>query len=328
MRSSFLRFVAAVSTALFGMFAVPAAWGQGFPNSPIRIIVPAAAAGFTDVLARFVSQALSANIGQAVIVENKPGANGIIGVEYAAKSPPNGYTLLLGYTATMAINPALFGNKLPYDPVKDFAPIVMVASIPFVLATHSSVPAKTIKEIVALGKSKSGQLNYGSAGVGSFGHLSMELFKTSTGSDFTHVPYKGNGPAFAALLANEVQVMMVDVPSALPSIKNGRLHAIAVTSSKRNPLLPDVPTIVEAGLTGFESNVVFGFVAPAGTPKDIIRWLNAEMVKILKDPAFTQRFHTMSTEILYSTPEEYGEHIKAEIAKWTKVVKTSGIKPE
>lgn len=328
MRPSFLRFVAAVSTALFGIFAVPAAWGQGFPNSPIRIVVPAAAAGFTDVLARFVSQALSANIGQAVIVENKPGANGIIGVEYVAKSPPNGYTLLLGYTATMAINPALFGNKLPYDPVKDFAPIVMVASIPFVLATHSSVPAKTIKEIIALGKSKSGQLNYGSAGVGSFGHLSMELFKSSTGSDFTHVPYKGNGPAFAALLANEVQVMMVDVPSALPSIKNGRLHAIAVTSSKRNPLLPDVPTIVDSGLTGFESNVVFGFVAPAGTPKDIIRWLNAEMVKILKDPAFTQRFQTMSTEILSSTPEEYGEHIKAEIAKWTKVVKTSGIKPE
>lgn len=324
----FIRFIVAASgVTLLGAASLSTAWAQAYPAKPIRIIVPAAAGGFTDIVGRVVGQKLSEQVGQPVVIDNKLGANGIIGMEAAAKSTPDGYTLVVGYTATLAINPSLY-SKLPYDPVKDFAPITTALSLPLVLIAHPSVPAKNLKELIALGKAKPGQLNYGTAGVGSTGHLTMELFKTLTGADFTHVPYKGNALAYADLLGGQVQLMFGDVPGSLPYIKAGRINAFAITSTKRSPAAPDIPTVTEAGLAGFEPQLMFGFLAPAGTPKDIVARLNAEIVKILKDPAFVQRFAAQDADTVYGTPQEYAEYIKAEISKWAKVVKASGAKAD
>ncbi len=328
MHSRLIRFIiAATGTILLGTVSSPAAWAQAYPSKPIRIIVPAAAGGITDILGRAVGQKLSEQIGQPVVIDNKPGANGIIGMEAAAKAAPDGHTLVVGYTATLAINPGLY-SKLPYDPVKDFAPITPALSLSLVLIAHPSVPAKNLKELIALGKAKPGQLNYGTAGIGATGHLAMELFKTLTGADFTHVPYKGNAPAYTDLLAGQVQLMFADVPGSLGYIKANRVHAFAITSPKRSPMIPDIPTVTEAGLTGFEPNIVFGFLAPAGTPKDIVTRLNTEIIKVLKDPAFGQRFAAQAADVVHSSPEEYAGYIKAEIPKWTKVVKASGAKAD
>lgn len=305
----------------------PSALAQGYPNKPIRIIVPATAGGLTDTVGRAMAPRLSEVLGQPVIVDNKAGANGIIGMEALAKAAPDGYTLGVGYSATLSINPGLY-SKLPYDAARDYAPITAAVSLPLALIAHPSVPAKNLAELIALGKSHPGKYAYGSAGIGATGHLSMELFKTLTGLNFTHVPYKGNAPAYADLLAGQVQLMFGDVPSALAYVKAGRVRAFAITSQQRSPLMPDVPTVREAGLSGFESTILFGFIAPAGVPQDIIQRLNGEIVKILREPAFTQRFAAQAVDIVPTTPEGYGELIRRETAQWAQVIKSSGAKAD
>ncbi|HMM72802.1 MAG TPA: tripartite tricarboxylate transporter substrate binding protein [Rhodocyclaceae bacterium] len=319
----FVRGCLGVVLALSATMAV----AQGYPNKPIRVIVPAAAGGITDVIGRAMAQRLSEVLGQSVVVENKAGANGIIGMEALAKAAPDGYTIGVGYSATLSINPGLY-SKLPYDVAKDYAPITAAISLPLILIAHPSFPAKNLSELIAVGRSQPGKYSYGTAGVGATGHLSMELFKTLTGVDFTHVPYKGNAPAYADLLAGQVQLMFGDVPSALTYLKAGRIHAYAITTQQRSPLAPEVPTVREAGLSGFESNIVFGFIAPAGVPKDIIQRLNTEMVKILREPAFAQRFAAQAVEMVPTTPEGYAELIRTETAKWARVIKASGAKAD
>jgi tripartite-type tricarboxylate transporter receptor subunit TctC len=305
----------------------PTAFAQSYPTRPVHIIVPAAPGGMSDVITRTVGQRLTEALGQPVVVDNRVGANGIIGMEAAARAAPDGYTLVLGYTATMAINPGLY-PKLPYDPVKDFAPIASTFAMPLVLVTHPSVPASNFAELVALGKAQPGQYAYGSAGGGSSGHMSMELFRTTTGANFTHVPYKGNAPAFADRLAGHVQHMLGDVPSALPQVKAGKIRAHAVTSRERIALMPDVPTVRELGLPGYEAGIVFGFLAPAGTPRDIVLRLNKEIVAIVNEPAIKERFAAQSAQAQPSSPEGYADTIAAELSKWGRVVKASGARAE
>lgn len=312
---------------MLGIVAPMSVLAQGYPNKPIRIIVPATAGGLTDIVGRAMAPRLSEVLGQPVIIDNKAGANGIIGMEALAKSAPDGYTLGVGYSATLSINPGLY-SKLPYDATRDYAPITAAVSLPLVLIAHPSVPANNLGELIALGKRHPGKYAYGSAGIGATGHLSMELFKTLTGVNFTHVPYKGNAPAYTDLLAGQMQLMFGDVPSALPYVKAGRVRAFAITSHQRNPLLPDVPTVREAGLSGFESTIVFGFIAPAGVPQDIVQRLNSEMVKILREPAFAQRFAAQAVDIVPTTPEGYGELIRRETAQWAQVIKSSGAKAD
>lgn len=312
---------------MLGIVAPLSVLAQGYPNKPIRIIVPATAGGLTDIVGRAMAPRLSEVLGQPVIIDNKAGANGIIGMEALAKAAPDGYTLGVGYSATLSINPGLY-SKLPYDAARDYAPITAAVSLPLVLIAHPSVPASNLGELIALGKRHPGKYAYGSAGIGATGHLSMELFKTLTGVDFTHVPYKGNAPAYTDLLAGQMQLMFGDVPSALPYVKAGRVRAFAITSQQRNPQLPDVPTVREAGLSGFESTIVFGFIAPSGVPQDIVQRLNGEMVKILREPAFVQRFAAQAVDIVPTTPEGYGELIRRETAQWAQVIKSSGAKAD
>lgn len=303
------------------------ALAQGYPSRPIRMIVPATAGGLTDIIGRAMGQRLSEALGQPVVIDNKAGANGIIGMEALARAAPDGYTLGVGYSATLSINPGLY-TKLPYDAARDYAPITAAISLPLVLIAHPSVPAKNLSELIALGKSQPGKLAYGSAGIGATGHLSMELFKTLAGVNFIHVPYKGNAPAYTDLLAGQVQLMFADVPGALNYVKAGRVRAFAITSEQRSPLLPDVPTVREAGMSGFESTIVFGFIAPAGVPQDIVRRLNTEMVTILREPAFAQQFAAQAAEVVPTTPEGYADLIRRETAKWAQVIKASGAKAE
>lgn len=312
---------------LLAALAPLSALAQGYPSRPIRIIVPATAGGLTDIIGRAMGQRLSEAVGQPVVIDNKAGANGIIGMEALAKAAPDGYTLGVGYSATLSINPGLY-TKLPYDAAKDYAPITAAISLPLMIIAHPSVPAKSLSELIALGKSQPGKLAYGSAGIGATGHLSMELFKTLTGVDFTHVPYKGNAPAYADLLAGQVQLMFGDVPGSMAYVKAGRVRAFAITSEQRSALLPEVPTVREAGLSGFESTIVFGFIAPAGVPQDIIRRLNSEMVKVLREPAFVQQFADKAAEVVPTTPEGYAELIRRETAKWAQVIKASGAKAD
>ena len=325
----FIRFIVAASGAtLLGVASLSStAWAQAYPSKLIRIIVPHPAGGIADIISRAVGKKLAEQVGQPVIIENIVGANGIKGMGVAAKAAADGYTLVEGYTATLAINPSLYSN-VPYDPIKDFAPITPAVSLPLVLTVNRSVSAKDLKELIALSKAKPDQFFYGTAGVGSTAHLAMELLKTSTGAKFTHVPYKGNPPVYAALLAGEVQLAFGDVPTSLGLIKAGRIKAFAITTPKRSPLLPDVPTMTEAGFPEFNVNLVFGFLAPAGTPRDIVARLNTEIGKVLEDPAFRQLFADQAADVVHSSPEEYAEYIKVELSKWAKAIKASGAKAD
>jgi len=254
-------------------------------------------------------------------------AGGNIAASAAAKAPPDGYTLFFGAAGPLAVNPSLY-EKLPFDPVKDFAPIGLVGLMPLLLTVPTSLDVHSLKDLIALAKAKPGQLNYASSGIGGTTHLAMERLKSQSGVNITHVPYKGNAPAYADLLAGQVQLMFGDVPSALPYVKAGRVRAFAITSQQRSPLMPDVPTVREAGLSGFESTILFGFIAPAGVPQDIIQRLNGEIVKILREPAFTQRFAAQAVDIVPTTPEGYGELIRRETAQWAQVIKSSGAKAD
>lgn len=295
---------------------------QRYPNQAVRLVVPFAPVGSTDVLGRLVAQRLSKGIGQNVVVENRAGGGTNIGAEYVARATPDGYTLLMT-TTTQAINVALY-PKLDYDLVKDFAPVAPIATSPSVLVVHPSVPVKTVKELIALAKSKPGVLTYASSGSGSTAHLAGELFKMSAGIDLIHIPYKGAGPAQVDLIGGHVHSMFGFTAGVLPHLKAGKLRALGVTSSRRLPDMPDLPTVAEAGVPGYEVSVWYGVLAPAGTPADIVSLLNAEVAKSVKD--LTPRFAELGAYPLSSTPAEFGKFIQDEIRKWGPVVKKSGAK--
>jgi tripartite-type tricarboxylate transporter receptor subunit TctC len=310
--------------AMFACIAL-GAFAQSYPSRTIRLVVPFPAGGTTDILAREVAQKLTEVLGQAVVVDNRPGAAGNIGSDLVAKSAPDGYTLLMGTVGTHAINPSLY-SKMPYDHVKDFAPVVLVAGVPNVLVVNPTLPVNSVADLIKLAKDKPGQINFASSGSGTSIHLSGELFKTMAGVDMTHVPYKGSSPALTDLIGGQVQIMFDNLPSALPQIKGGRLRAIAVTSLKRAPVLPDIPTINESGLPGFEASSWFGVLAPAGTPVAIVARINTEVNKWLQSAEAREKLLGQGAEAAGGSPERFANHIRAESEKWAKVVKASGAK--
>jgi tripartite-type tricarboxylate transporter receptor subunit TctC len=315
--------------AILANLAIPigANAADPYPTKPIKMIVGFNAGGATDIIARIVSQKLSESLGQVIVVENRPGATGIIGSEVVAKSPPDGYTLLMVTAGTHAINSSLY-KDLPYDPVKDFVHINFIATAPNILIVNNSVPARNVKELINLAKGKPGQLTFASAGSGSTIHLSGEMFKSMANVDLTHIPYKGSSQAMTDLLGERVTMMFDSISSAVPRIKTNKVQPLAVTSAKRSLALPDVPTIAEAGVPGYESTAWFGVVAAANTPKEIVTKLNVEMNKVLAIPEVRERLLALGTEPVGGTPEQFTAHIKSEVIKWKKVIEDSGIKPD
>jgi tripartite-type tricarboxylate transporter receptor subunit TctC len=303
------------------------AWSQEYPNRPVRIIVPYAAGGGSDVTARIVAPHLSGYLGQPVIVDNRPGASGLLGHDLGAKATPDGYTLLWCTIGPMAVNVSL-RKKLPYDPVRDFEPITLTADSLQALVVHPSLPARSVKEFIALAKTQPGKLNYGSSGNGGALHLAAALFDLRAGTSMVHVPYKGGAPAIADLAGGHIQVMFATLVTALPHIGAGKFRALAVTTSKRAPMVPDLPTIAEAGLPGYEASNWYGIVAPAGTPRSIVTRLNREIVAILNMKEVTDTFFKQGQVALPVTPQEFRSYIKSEIAKWSEVVKRAGLKYE
>ena len=317
---------ALASAALLGtglLASVPAAAQAAYPNRTITIVVPFAAGGTTDILARIVGQALTAELGQTVIVDNRAGAGGNIGGQVVARSAADGYTLFMGTVGTHAINAALY-KKMPFDPVKDFAPLTRVANVPNLLVANPAQPFKTVKELIAYAKSHPGQLNFASAGNGSSIHLSGELFKSMAKVDMQHVPYKGSAPAVTDLLGNQVAIMFDNMPSAIQHVRAGKLRAIAVTTAKRSPELPDVPTIAEAGVPGYEATSWFGLFAPAATPPAVVARLNTAIVKVLAKPEVKKQINEQGAEVYSETPQQFAAFIQKESVKWSKVVKDSG----
>jgi tripartite-type tricarboxylate transporter receptor subunit TctC len=305
--------------------ALPAL-AQSYPSKPIRIVVPYPPGGFNDTLGRTLAAKFQESWGQPAIVENKPGANTLIGSDHVAKSAPDGYTLLV-VAFPFAVTPSLIRN-MPYDTVRDFAPIVLAASSPNLLVVNPQAPVHSVQELIAAAKAKPDGFSYASTGNGSSNHISMELFKSLAGVRIVHIPYKGSAPAVTDLLGGQVQVMFDNVPNVLPHVKAGKLRALATSGSRRSPLAPDVPTVAEAGVPGYEVNVWFGLVAPAGTPREIVQKLNAEVLKILAMPDVRERFQSQGVEPVGSTPEQFGEHIRGQMAKWAKVVQDAGVKAE
>src|SRR3954469_14929043 len=294
----------------------------GYPDKPIRMLVGFAAGGGTDTTARAIGMPLSEALGQQVIVDNRPGAAGNIAADIAAHSVPDGYTILMGTIAAFAINPSLYA-KLPFDPIKSFEPISLVVSSMNVLVVHPSVAAKSVKELIALAKSQPGKLSYGSSGVGGAGHLAGVLFDQLAGTQMTHVPYKGGAPAMIGLVGGEVNMVFATAETAIPQVKANKIRALGVTTAKRSALVPDLPTIAESGLTGYEANNWYGLVAPAKTPPAIIERLNREVVKALNMPNVKEQLFRSGLDASPSTPKEFGAYIKSEMAKWSKVVKAS-----
>jgi tripartite-type tricarboxylate transporter receptor subunit TctC len=317
-----LRYLA--STLLVCLPLVAAAQASDFPNKAIRIVVPFPPGGATDAAARLVAVKMAEHWGQPVLVDNRAGAGGNVGSELVAKSPADGYTLVMGVTGSHAINTSLY-SKMPYDPVADFVAISQVAVVPNVLVVHPSVPAKNLAELMALAKKEPGKLNYASLGNGTAAHLGMEMLKSEAGVDITHVPYKGSAPAVSDLLAGQVQMMVDGLPSALPHVKAGKLRAIAITSLHRAPSLPDLPTIAET-YPGFYADAWSGLFAPKGTPQPVVDKLSAEVQRILKLPEVREKLAALGAEPVGSTQAEFAAHVKKEIDKWAKVVKTSGAK--
>ena len=296
---------------------------QSYPNRPIRLISPFAPGGGNDMISRTIAQALGKNLGQSVVVDNRPGANTIIGMELVAKAAPDGYTLIMT-GSTVAINAAL-NPRLPYDSLRDFAPVSQVATTPLLVAVHPSVPAASVKELIALAKAKPGQLNFPSAGVGNISHLAGELFNVTAGVNLVHVPYKGTAPATADLLAGRVSVVFNSAFATLPYVKSGRLRALAVTGRARSSLLPAVPTVIESGLRGYEAGTWYGVLAPAATPSTVIERLHAEIVKALSMDDVRHRLIEEFLDPVGNTPQEFSAMIKNEISKWLRVVKSAGI---
>jgi tripartite-type tricarboxylate transporter receptor subunit TctC len=309
--------------------AIPAlpASAQGYPDKPIRLIVPFPPSGGTDIVARTVAPHLSAALGRQIVIDNRPGAGGTIGSEMAAKAPNDGYTLLMATSSTHAVAPKL-NPKLPYDPLKDFVPIVNLNIGPNILVVTADLPVKTVKELIAYGKANPGKLTFASSGTGSVYHLTGEMFKTMAGVDMVHIPYKGSAQAYPDLISGQVSLMFDGTTSVMPHVKSGKLRALAITSARRNPTLPDLPTVAEAGVPGFESTLWIGLFAPAGTPKEIVARLNAEMNKVLTRSDVREAFRLQGTDPLGGSSEQFAAQIKADLARWGKVIKDANVKPE
>lgn len=321
------RWTQALVGILIG-FAALAAAAQGYPAKAVHVVVPYPAGGYYDLLARVIGGKLQEILGQPFVVENRVGANGIIGTDYTAKAAPDGYTIMMGGIGPHGINPSIYA-KLPYNPVRDFAPIIHVANAPNVLVVHPSVPVRSVSELIALAKAKPGALTFSSAGIGSSQHLSGEMLKMIAGVNMTHVPYKGSAPGVTAALAGEVTMMFATMADVVEHIRGNKLRALAVTGATRIAALPELPTMVEAGVPGYEATAWFGMVAPAAVPRDIIVKLNQEAGRILQMPDVLARISQQgSAEIVGGTPEQFGEFIRAEGVKWSKVVKEAGIKSE
>ena len=300
------------------------ALAQTYPSKPIRTIVAYTPAGTTDILARVVGQKMSESFGQPVIVDNLPGVNGNIGTDVAAKATADGHTLLMVTAGTHGINPSLY-RKLPWDAVKDFAPISLVANVPNILVVNNSVPVKSVKDFIAHLKASPDKFNYGTPGNGSTGHLSMEMFKAMTGTRIQHIPYKGSAGVLADVIGGQIAATIDNLPPYLPQVKSGKIRGLAVTSIKRSPVVPDIPTIAETAVTGYSAGSWFGLVAPAGTPKPVIDKLALETQRILKLPDVAERVAGLGAEAAGGTPEQFAGHIKTEIAKWAKVIKDANV---
>ena len=324
-----LRLRYAVLLGSLVALALPAAQAQAqkdYPEKPIRMIVPFAPGGSNDIMGRLVAAKFTENMGQQVVVDNRPGASGIIGTDLAAKAAPDGYTVLV-MSLTFTVNPSI-RSKLPYDTDKDLVPVTVIASAPLILVVHPSLPVKSVREFIAYAKANPGKLNFGSGGPGSTPHLAGEMLKTMAGLQMTHIPYKGGGPALADLVGGQIQLMLENIPSTLPFVKSEKLRVLAVTSKRRSPTVLDVPTLDEAGLKGYELTGWNGLFVPRGTPRAIVNRLHAETVKALAAPDVRQRLAAMSAEPGGEPPETFAAFVKAEIRKWAKIVKEAGLKVE
>jgi tripartite-type tricarboxylate transporter receptor subunit TctC len=317
------RSIAILGSAIF-LTSSPAL-AEVYPDNPVRVVVAYAPGGGADIIARLISQKLSERLGQQFVIFNSSGAGGAIGAGVAAHAKPDGYTLLLGQTAEMAILPNLMSN-LQYDPVKDFAPIAQVTAYPYVIAVNKDLPVHSLQELIAYARAHPGELNYGTPGIGSSAHLAVELFAHHVGIKLTHVPFRGSGPAIVATISNVVQVIFGDAASTTPQVAAGQLRALAVTASKRSPKLPDVPTVAEAGVSGYEVAAWHGYFAPVGVKPEIIEKLNHEINEILKDPAMRDRLAQEGIEAVGGTPDAFAAHLKDELTKWGTIAKEAGIK--
>jgi tripartite-type tricarboxylate transporter receptor subunit TctC len=312
-------------SAIAVLATLSSAGAQDYPNRPITLVVPFPPGGSTSIVARIIGEKMSESLGQQIVIDNRGGAGGTIGSRAVAKSMPDGYTLLLGYTGTLAIGPTLYPN-VGYDPRKDFAPIGMIGHAPNSLVVHPSFPAKTVKELIDYAKANPGKVQFGSAGVGTVSHVSGEYFATAAGLTLAHVPYRGTGPALADLLGGHIPMAFAPIPATHANIESGKLRGLAVTSAKRSSLVPDLPTIAEAGIAGFEASLYYGLVAPPGTPRPIIDRLNKELRAALASDDVRKRLATDGAEPTSGSPEDYATHIDQDEKKWSQVVKTSGAK--
>lgn len=321
-----VRSIACIVGAVAMAAAASAAPAEVYPNRPIRFIVPYAPGGGTDLTTRLIAQRLSESFKRQVVVDNRPGGASNIGTEIAARANPDGYTL---FTAGIShsVNPSLF-KKLPFDPIKDFDPVSLVATVPLIVVVHPSVAATSIKDLIGLAKAKPGVLNYASGGVGTGNHVAGELFNYMAGVKLVHIPYKGGGPALADLVAGHVQVLFNTMTSTTPFVKSGRLRALAVTGKERSPSMPELPTVAEAGVPGFDVGAWFGVMVPAGTPRNIIALLNAEIVRITRLPEALEQFAAQGAEPVGSTAEGFSRHLRSEIDKWAKVAKAAGLQAQ
>ena len=320
-----LRDAAAATATILALVAPQDVHAQTYPTRPVTIIVPSTAGGGTDIISRLIGEQLSNQLGQTFVVENRPGAGLVVGTAAAAKAAPDGYTLLTGLNGSMAVNPSLF-SKLSYDPVRDFTPVAMLADYPFLVVVNNDLPAKSIKELIALAKSKPGQINYASAGNGTGQHLSTELFKMMTGTNLTHVAYRGAQPAYLDVISGRVPVFFDNMSGAMSLVKGGKVRAIAITSKQRSALMPDVPTVAESGVPGFEYHTWFGLWAPENTPRPIVERLHAEVRKALDDPKVRDRVAATAGVPSKMPLADIEPFLKAEIVKWAEVVKRAGIK--
>ena len=317
----------AIAVALLAMGASSVALAQAYPSKPIRLVCPFPPGGAVDIASRAIAAELSKTLGQPVNVENKPGAGGNVGLADAARAPADGYTLFMTTSGIQAINPALYA-KMPVDPNKELAPVIAVVSLNNVLVAHPSVTINSVKDLITMAKASPGKLTYASSGNGTSIHMSGEMFKHLAGVDMVHIPYKGSAPALTDLLGGQVQLMFDNIPSSLPHIKTGKLRAFATTGAKRDPALPDLPTIAESGVAGYESGVWFGITVPTGTPKDVIAKINAEAAKGLKAESFVKRMTDLGYIVMGGTPEQMAQMNRAEVARWGPIVKASGAKIE
>lgn len=314
-----------IASTLGLIFVASSVWGQAWPNRPIRLIVPFPAGGSTDVVARLIAEKISTPLGQPVVVDNRAGGGGTTGSDVAAKSLADGYTLLMGTSSTHAIAPSLY-PKLNYDPVKDFAPITLLGTATILMVVHPTVPSKTVAEFITLAKSKPGQLMYGSTGNGSVSHLTAEYFKSNAGIDMQHIPYKGDAPMTLDLVAGRVQVAFGTAVAFLPHVQSGKLNALAITDAKSSPVAPRLPTVAASGLAGFEALQWFGLFAPAGTPKEVVARIHAEINKALQASEVQEKLQGLGMQVAGSGPDTFAGFIHAEASKWGKIVKDSGAK--